>query len=214
MARTKQTARKSTGGKAPRKNLATKAARKAMPSAGGVKKPHRYRPGTVAVSRARDDYNCNLAKRKTLTHAFLLMTATWNPQVSKVGGPFDSKGAIPAFVRSLKISRMICVSKARRSLLFKKLPKLTLLACLRIQTCAPFMPSALPSCPRTCSWLGECSARYLKDRCTHSYCIGWVLMVYYCCSLFTVASVESVLPVSSVESACKRLVFIILLWRL
>jgi len=50
MARTKQTARKSTGGKAPRKQLATKAARKSAPATGGVKKPHRYRPGTVAVS--------------------------------------------------------------------------------------------------------------------------------------------------------------------
>eukprot|EP00189_Rhodosorus_marinus_P006702 CAMPEP_0113972748 /NCGR_PEP_ID=MMETSP0011_2-20120614/13772_1 /TAXON_ID=101924 /ORGANISM="Rhodosorus marinus" /LENGTH=62 /DNA_ID=CAMNT_0000990005 /DNA_START=72 /DNA_END=260 /DNA_ORIENTATION=+ /assembly_acc=CAM_ASM_000156 len=45
MARTKQTARKSTGGKAPRKQLATKAARKSAPASGGVKKPHRYRPG-------------------------------------------------------------------------------------------------------------------------------------------------------------------------
>ncbi|PKK25523.1 H3 histone, family 3B (H3.3B) [Columba livia] len=34
MARTKQTARKSTGGKAPRKQLATKAARKSAPSTG------------------------------------------------------------------------------------------------------------------------------------------------------------------------------------
>ncbi|KAI0238065.1 hypothetical protein LSAT2_011309 [Lamellibrachia satsuma] len=39
MARTKQTARKSTGGKAPRKQLATKAARKSAPATGGVKKP-------------------------------------------------------------------------------------------------------------------------------------------------------------------------------
>ncbi|KAJ9593039.1 hypothetical protein L9F63_027719 [Diploptera punctata] len=38
MARTKQTARKSTGGKAPRKQLATKAARKRAPATGGVKK--------------------------------------------------------------------------------------------------------------------------------------------------------------------------------
>jgi hypothetical protein len=50
MARTKQMARRSSGGKAPHKALATKAARKALPSAGGIKKPHRYRPGTVAVS--------------------------------------------------------------------------------------------------------------------------------------------------------------------
>jgi histone H3 len=51
MAHTKQTARKSTGGKAPRKQLATKAARKSAPATGGVKKPHRYRPGTVALRR-------------------------------------------------------------------------------------------------------------------------------------------------------------------
>ncbi|XP_030784335.1 uncharacterized protein LOC104663991 isoform X1 [Rhinopithecus roxellana] len=53
MARTKPTACKSTGrstgGKAPRKQLATKAARKSAPITGGVKKPHRYRPGTVAL---------------------------------------------------------------------------------------------------------------------------------------------------------------------
>ena len=53
MARTKQTARKSTGGKAPRKQLATKAARKSAPNTGGVKKPHRYRPGTVALREIR-----------------------------------------------------------------------------------------------------------------------------------------------------------------
>lgn len=53
MARTKQTARKSTGGKAPRKQIATKAARKSAPSSAGIKKPHRYRPGTVALREIR-----------------------------------------------------------------------------------------------------------------------------------------------------------------
>ena len=53
MACTKQTARKSTGGKAPRKALATKAARKSAPATGGVKKPHRYQPGTVALREIR-----------------------------------------------------------------------------------------------------------------------------------------------------------------
>ena len=76
MARTKQTARKSTGGKAPSKQLATKAARKSTPPpppprgkfsaraashppppaaavTGGVMKPHRYRPGTVALREIR-----------------------------------------------------------------------------------------------------------------------------------------------------------------
>ncbi|KAL3846357.1 hypothetical protein ACJMK2_017355 [Sinanodonta woodiana] len=53
MARTMQTARKLMHGKAPRKQLATKAARKSAPAAGGVKKPHRYRPGTVALREIR-----------------------------------------------------------------------------------------------------------------------------------------------------------------
>ena len=53
MARTKQTARKSIGGKAPRKQLATKSARKSVPAFGGVKRPHRYRPGTVALREIR-----------------------------------------------------------------------------------------------------------------------------------------------------------------
>lgn len=47
MARTKQTARKSTGDKSPRSQLQTKAARKTAP------KPHRYRPGTVALREIR-----------------------------------------------------------------------------------------------------------------------------------------------------------------
>jgi len=53
MARTKQTARKSTGGKAPRKALATKAARKGAPQTAFVKKKARYRPGTIALREIR-----------------------------------------------------------------------------------------------------------------------------------------------------------------
>ncbi len=56
MARTKQTARKqtsATAGKAPRKSVSNKAARKTAPSTGGIKKPHRYRPGTVALREIR-----------------------------------------------------------------------------------------------------------------------------------------------------------------
>jgi histone H3 len=51
MARTKQQARKSTGGKAPRL-VASKSARKSA-LAGGVKRPHRFRPGTVALREIR-----------------------------------------------------------------------------------------------------------------------------------------------------------------
>lgn len=57
-ARTKQTARKTTGGKAPRKQFVptiAKAARKEAPAAATalIKKPHRYRPGTVALREIR-----------------------------------------------------------------------------------------------------------------------------------------------------------------
>merc|ERR1719246_285810 len=51
MARTKMTARKSAGGKHPRKHIAAKAATKK--AAGGVKRPHRFRPGTVALREIR-----------------------------------------------------------------------------------------------------------------------------------------------------------------
>ncbi|EHY57107.1 histone H3 [Exophiala dermatitidis] len=58
MARTKQTARKSTGGVAPRRNLRSLAkdqlSGKRLPdSTGRVKKPHRYKPGTVALREIR-----------------------------------------------------------------------------------------------------------------------------------------------------------------
>jgi histone H3 len=65
MARTKQTARKSTGGKAPRQKLPThvvagkkgvktvKVGTRMTTAAGGIKRPHRYRPGTVALREIR-----------------------------------------------------------------------------------------------------------------------------------------------------------------
>jgi len=56
MARTKQTARKNTGGKAPRKSVAAKHAKKITTTpapVGGVKRAHRFRPGTVALREIR-----------------------------------------------------------------------------------------------------------------------------------------------------------------
>jgi len=51
MARTKQTARKSVGGKSP--SLFRALGTKSPFAAGGVKKPHRYRPGTIALREIR-----------------------------------------------------------------------------------------------------------------------------------------------------------------
>ena len=58
MARTKQTARKTHGGKTPRKQLGDKQTKKIgiagkNATAGGVKKAHRFRPGTVALREIR-----------------------------------------------------------------------------------------------------------------------------------------------------------------
>ena len=53
MARMKQTAHKSTGGKNPRIHLATMAAHNLARSFGGMKKPRRWRPGTVALREIR-----------------------------------------------------------------------------------------------------------------------------------------------------------------
>ena len=61
MARTKQTARRPAAGKAPRKHLRKQPANGAAPwtiavsnqGVGGIKKPHRFRPGTVALREIR-----------------------------------------------------------------------------------------------------------------------------------------------------------------
>ena len=53
MARTKHTARKATGSKQPRKNVAAGKSTKKPSVPGGVKRPHRFRPGTVALREIR-----------------------------------------------------------------------------------------------------------------------------------------------------------------
>ena len=53
MARIKSTAVKAGHKPLLRKQLQTAAARRLAPTSGGVKKPHRYRPGTVALKEIR-----------------------------------------------------------------------------------------------------------------------------------------------------------------
>ena len=52
MARTKHTARKSVAAKTPKKSMATKS-KGPKTSQGGVKRAHRFRPGTVALRHIR-----------------------------------------------------------------------------------------------------------------------------------------------------------------
>ncbi|KAH9744374.1 histone H3.2 [Citrus sinensis] len=60
MARTKQTARKSTGGKAPRKQLATKAARKVRSNDGRSEETTPFQAGNSGFERDQEDFKTDL----------------------------------------------------------------------------------------------------------------------------------------------------------
>ncbi|NP_001183833.1 uncharacterized protein LOC100502426 [Zea mays] len=74
----KQMARKSMGGKAPRKQLATKGARKSETRTCGVKKAHQLRPGTAALCEIRQyKKSTELLIRKLLFQHLVGHDATW-----------------------------------------------------------------------------------------------------------------------------------------
>ncbi|PWZ07015.1 histone H3.3 [Zea mays] len=76
--RMKQMARKSMGGKAPRKQLATKGARKSETRTRGVKKAHQLRPGTAALCEIRQyKKSTGLLIRKLLFQRLVGHDATW-----------------------------------------------------------------------------------------------------------------------------------------
>ncbi|KAJ8897100.1 hypothetical protein PR048_002446 [Dryococelus australis] len=129
MARTKQTARKSTGGKAPRKQLATKAARKSAPATGGVKKPHRYRPGTVALREIR---------RYQKSTELLIRKLPFQRLVREIAQDFKTD-------LRFQSSAVMALQEA---------VKPTWWGCLRTPTCVLSTPKESPSCPRTSSWPG------------------------------------------------------------
>uniref|UniRef100_A0A3B4FTR0 Core Histone H2A/H2B/H3 domain-containing protein n=1 Tax=Pundamilia nyererei TaxID=303518 RepID=A0A3B4FTR0_9CICH len=128
LARTKQTARKSTGGKAPRKQLATKAAHKGAPATGGVKKPHRYRPGTVALREIR---------RYQKSTELLIRKLPFQHLVREIAQDFNTDFGSPSCP---KTSSWLAASAER---------ELKLLALL--QTTALFRATSLP--PRARSFL-------------------------------------------------------------
>lgn len=143
MARTKQTARKSTGGKAPRKQLATKAARKSAPSTGGVKKPHRYRPGTVALREIR---------RYQKSTELLIRKLPFQRLVREIAQDFKTDLRFQsAAIGALQVSLLLqfvrwqhylfaCLCFSFGSDCRKHLRPIWLV-CLRTPTCAPFTPS-------------------------------------------------------------------------
>ncbi|KAL0238223.1 hypothetical protein GEMRC1_012696 [Eukaryota sp. GEM-RC1] len=126
MARTKQTSRKTTSAKTPRKHLAHKAARKAAPATGGIKKPHRYRPGTVALREIR--------KYQKSTE-LLIRKLPFQRLVREIAQEF--KGELR--FQATGISALQEAAEAY------------LVGLLKTPTCVPFMLKELPLCLRI--WL-------------------------------------------------------------
>ena len=151
MARTKQTARKSTGGKAPRKQLATKVTFfSVLPTSNTptvaltwflFNRLHVNLPPPLEVSRSLTDTD-------PVPSLFVRSADTKNPRSSSS----ESSRSSALSVRSPKNSREIFDSRDLLSWLFRKRLRLTLLDSLRTPTFAPSMPSVSPSCPRTFSW--------------------------------------------------------------
>lgn len=88
MARTKQSSKKASSGKTiagknPRKRLPTKSARKSSPHHGGVKTPHRYRPGTVALREIR---------RYQKSTELLIRKAPFQRLVREISQDFNNNG--------------------------------------------------------------------------------------------------------------------------
>ena len=124
MARTKQTAKKNphVAGKAPRKAIAAK---KAM-GAGGVKKKHRFRPGTVALREIR---------RYQKSTDLLLRKAPFQRLVREIAQDFQNPGeelrwqasavgalheAAEAFLVELFEQTNLCAIHAKRVTIFPK----------------------------------------------------------------------------------------------
>ena len=146
MARTKQTARKSTGGKAPRKQLATKAARKSAPSTGGVKKPHRYRPGTVALREIR---------RYQKSTELLIRKLPFQRLVREIAQDFKTDLRFQSAAIGALQARIFFLLGLHHFIIldFRRPVKPTLLVCSRTPTCALSTPSVSLLCQRISSSL-------------------------------------------------------------
>ena len=166
MARTKQAARRSTGGKKNRSQFKT--ACKSAPSHSGIiKKPHRYRPGTVALREIRKyQRSCKLMIRKLPFQRLVREIA----QNYKNDLHFQSTAILALQVRYIKIDRSIriLVYFFYVPLVFtfyqcigRRLRRHTWSACLRIPIFALCTQEGSPSRRRICSWPGASAE---KDR--------------------------------------------------
>jgi histone H3 len=126
MARTKQTARKDTGGKAPRTQLATKGASKGTPVCRARGK-HRYRPGTVALREIRRFQKSTdlLIRRLPFQRLVKEITQDFNPDKQR---PFRFQStaiqalqeAAEAYLVGLFEDTNLCAIHAKRSTIYIK----------------------------------------------------------------------------------------------
>ncbi|CAN0476256.1 unnamed protein product, partial [Ascophyllum nodosum] len=91
MARTKQTARKSTGGKAPTQAAGHKGCPQVCSRHRWCEKPHRYRPGTVALREIR---------RYQKSTELLIRKLPFQRLVREIAQDFRERSALPRLCRS------------------------------------------------------------------------------------------------------------------
>lgn len=124
MARTKQTARKTTGGKAPRKQIATKAARKtSLPTPQTASKRTRYKPGTVALKEIRRYQNStDLLIRKLPFQRFVRSIAQQYKADVRFQGPALAclHESLEAYLTGVFEDANACAVHARRVTILKR----------------------------------------------------------------------------------------------
>jgi histone H3 len=138
MAWTKQTARKLTCGKAPWKQLSTKAAQIIAPRTGGIKKPHQYCPGTVALRKIH-----HYQKSTDL----LIRKMPFKRLAREVLQDLNTPGSFPRHdAERFKSTSLLAMQESVEA---------CALDFLRIQTCVQSMPGGSQSCQKTCSFCYE-----------------------------------------------------------
>ncbi|MCD7470287.1 hypothetical protein HAX54_010016 [Datura stramonium] len=166
MVRTKQTVRKSTGGKAPRRQLAIKDARKSVLIIIRVKKTHRFRPATVALREIR--------KYKKSTK-LLIRKLSFQRLVREMTQDFKA---------DLRF-------QSRLWMLYKRPLRLTLLGSLKIPIFVQSTPRGLLSCPRIFNLLGGFVEKGLRNLLLFSLLICFVLGLCLHCLLNVLVLVRS-----------------------
>ena len=121
---------------------------------GGVKKPHRYRPGTVALREIR---------RYQKSTELLIRKLPFQRLVREIAQDFKTdlrfqSSAIGALQEAVEAYLVSLFEGTRLGLLRSKLMCQTPIFVLS-------MESVLPSCPRICNWLVVSEANALKHRC-------------------------------------------------